>query len=211
MSDPPTDERLTFSKRLAIRLTKIQLGKNGPTTTFETRVDHNYLLVVSVIGAAVFDAIKDVASQIGHVIFEGSASRARSHTLDRGAQQIAKAPLPPLPIGRSRRHLITVVPANQNIVGSVTLYADTWYTHIIVAHPELRHKLPSVQRVIAAPSAIYKSSSGLGSLIFVRRDIADSSGRLLRVVVRPGFGLGMNAVVPTIYFSAAHSGEQIWP
>src|SRR5438045_258689 len=86
--------------------------------------------------------------------------------------------------------------AGQNLVGTVTLYEDTWQTHIIVRHPEVSGSLVEIEQIVTAPSVINASSSAAGSFLFVKAGIVDFSGRFLRVVVRAGS-------VRSAYFSSA--------
>ena len=103
-----------------------------------------------------------------------------------------------------RPFIFSVVPAGQNLVGTVTLYEDTWQTHIIVRHPEVSGSLVEIEQIVTAPTVINTSSSAAGSFLFVKAGIVDSSGRFLRVVVRAGS-------VRSAYFSSAAGGSQLWP
>src|ERR1700730_9522449 len=90
-------------------------------------------------------------------------------------------------------------------VHRVILYEDTWNTHIIVSHPELRQSSLKVEEILRSPTDIFRSTSVVGSLLYVKFGVDDGNGRLLRVVVRPM--PGFNAFVPTAYFSSANGGS----
>jgi hypothetical protein len=108
-----------------------------------------------------------------------------------------------------RRTLFDIQPtAAVDFLERVILYADSWNSHITIAHPELRGQLSSVEETIRNPSAIYISNSVSGSYIFEREGVLDAYGRHLRVVVKP---IGRVGFVPTAYFTSAPGGRQIWP
>lgn len=101
--------------------------------------------------------------------------------------------------------LFTVQPAGQNLIRAVTLYEDTWQTHIIVNHPDVANMLREVELTVHTPTAIYASTSVAGSFLFVKSGIVDSGGRSLRVVVRA------TGSISSAYFSSAQGGSQLWP
>jgi hypothetical protein len=197
---------LTLSRRLANILTEIELRHNVSKTTFKSRSDHNYLMIVGIIGAFLYDTMKSLAHQIFTTLEGSNTSTSTSVPDDASTQQVAKAQLPPRMIAMPRPYLFILTPADQNIadiVGKVILYSDMWYAHIVIAHPELKNKLFMVEEIITRPSSIYRSSSVAGSFIFTRSEMKDKYGRLLRVVVKPV--VGNLSTVSTVYFSK-HSG-----
>jgi hypothetical protein len=101
--------------------------------------------------------------------------------------------------------LFTVQPAGQNLIRAVTLYEDTWQTHIIVNHPDVANMLREVELTARAPTVIYASTSVVGSFLFVGSGIVDFGGRSLRVVVRAA------GSISSAYFSSAQGGSQLWP
>jgi len=98
-----------------------------------------------------------------------------------------------------------VHPAGQKLIRAVTLYEDTWLTHILVRHPEVANRLADIEMIAAHPTSIYASTSGAGSLLFVKSGIVDQTGRSLRVAVKPA------GSISTAYFSSAAGGSQVWP
>jgi hypothetical protein len=92
----------------------------------------------------------------------------------------------------------------------VILYDDTWNTHVIVQHPELRQNESKVEATLLAPTSIYSSKNVVGSLLYVKSGIDDGHGRLLRVVVRP-MRPGTDGFVATAYFSSSNGGRLLWP
>jgi hypothetical protein len=90
-------------------------------------------------------------------------------------------------------------------MGAVTLYQDTWDNHIIVKHPEINGSAAMIEATVENPTAIYESTSVLGSFVFARNGMTDVAGRSLRVIV------GADRSVKTAYFSSASAGRKRWP
>jgi hypothetical protein len=103
-----------------------------------------------------------------------------------------------------RQILFSMRPAGQNLLGTVTLYEDTWLDYIIVRHPELNGRLSMVEETVRAPTAIFASTSVAGSHLLVRNGMVNRAGRLLSFVV------GTDRSVRSAYFSSAAGRTQLW-
>jgi hypothetical protein len=112
-----------------------------------------------------------------------------------------------------RRVLLDVTPDTATFgrtsLYRITLFHDTWYRKIIVAHPEMTGNERNVEDTLARPTEIYSSTSKGGTFLFTKLGIIDQYNRPLRVVVIP---TSVNdGMVASAYFTKARGGSQIWP
>lgn len=75
-----------------------------------------------------------------------------------------------------------IQPTPFRIVGTATLYEDTWLNHVLPKHIEVAGKLPQIQATLAQPFAVV-SASEVGYYTFVSNSEVAPTGHPLIVVV----------------------------
>jgi len=96
-------------------------------------------------------------------------------------------------------------------LGKVTLFKDTWDSHILVGHPEMAGKIDALQRTIINPTVVVVSQSTSQHYVFVNHDETVGSDSPLTAMVTIS-----EAVVCTTFYNRSYrvvpaSGRVIGP